>query len=60
MTQCSRVPYSVIPCRWVLSEFALAHVEAKTVAAYGRVSLVEKRRPVIQAWRDHATGARGN
>ena len=36
----------------LLSEFALAHVEAKTVAAYGRDSLVEKRRPVMQAWSD--------
>ena len=44
----------------LLSEFALAHVEAKTVAAYGRDSLVEKRRPVMQAWCDHVTGAPGN
>ena len=44
----------------LLSEFALAHVEAKTVAAYGRDSLVEKRRPVMQAWCDHATGAPGS
>ena len=43
----------------LLSEFALAQVEAKTVAAYGRDSLVEKRRPVMQAWCDHATGAPG-
>ena len=34
------------------SEFALAHVEAKTVAAYGRDDLVELRRPVMQAWCD--------
>ena len=42
------------------SEFALAHVEAKTVAAYSRDSLVEKRRPVTLAWCEHVTGAPGN
>ena len=37
----------------LLSEFALAHVEcSKTVAAYARDNLVEKRRPVMQAWSD--------
>ena len=37
----------------ILSEFALAHVEgSKTVAAYARDELLEKRRPVMQAWSD--------
>ena len=37
----------------LLSEFALAHVEgSKTVAAYARDDLLEKRRPVRQAWDD--------
>ena len=37
----------------ILSEFALAHVEgSKTVAAYARDDLLEKRRPVMQAWSD--------
>jgi len=36
-----------------LSEFALAHVEGSaTVAAYARDDLLEKRRPVMQAWAD--------
>ena len=35
----------------LLSEFALAHVEGSaTVAAYARDDLLEKRRPVMQAW----------
>ena len=35
----------------LLSEFALAHVEgSKTVAAYARDDLLEKRRLVMQAW----------
>ena len=35
------------------SEFALAHVEgSKTVAAYVRDDLMEKRHPVMQAWSD--------
>ena len=35
----------------LLSEFALAHFEgSKTVAAYARDDLLEKRRPVMQAW----------
>ena len=38
----------------LLSEFALAHVEgSKTVAAYARDDLLEKRRPVMQAWSDY-------
>ena len=37
----------------VLSEFALAHVEGSaTVAAYARDDLLERRRPVMQAWAD--------
>ena len=37
----------------LLSEFALAHVEgSKTVAAYARDDLLDKRRPVMQAWCD--------
>ena len=37
----------------LLSEFALAHVEgSKTVTAYARDDLLEKRRPVMQAWSD--------
>ncbi len=45
----------------LLSEFALAHVEGpKTVAAYARDDLLEKRRPVMQAWSDYVTGAPGN
>ena len=36
----------------LLSEFALAHVFAATVAAYARDDLLEKRRPVMQAWAD--------
>ena len=35
----------------LLSEFALAHVEgSRTVAAHARDDLLEKRRPVMQAW----------
>ena len=38
----------------LLSEFALAHVEgSKTVAAYARDDLLEKRRPVMQGWCDY-------
>ena len=45
----------------LLSEFALAHVEgSKTVAAYARDDLLEKRRPVMQGWCDHISGAPGN
>ena len=41
----------------VLSEFALAHVEGSaTVAAYARDDLLEKRRPVMQAWADCISG----
>ena len=37
-----------------LSEFALAHVEgSETVRAYARDDLLEKRRPVMQAWADY-------
>ena len=37
----------------LLSEFALAHVEgSKTMAAYARDDLLEKRRPVMQGWSD--------
>ena len=45
----------------LLSEFALAHVEgSKTVAAYARDDLLEKRRPVMQAWSDYVVaGAPG-
>ena len=35
----------------LLSEFALAHVEgSRTVAAYARDDLLDRRRPVMQAW----------
>ena len=35
----------------LLSELALAHVEgSRTVAAYARDDLLDKRRPVMQAW----------
>ena len=45
----------------LLSEFALAHVEgSKTVAAYARDDLLEKRRPVMQAWSDYVNSAPGN
>ena len=41
----------------LLSEFALAHVEGSaTVAAYSRDDLLEKRRPVMQAWADCISG----
>ena len=41
----------------LLSEFALAHVEGSaTVAAYARDDLLEKRRPVMQAWADFISG----
>ena len=41
----------------LLSEFALAHVEGSaTVAAYTRDDLLEKRRPVMQAWADCISG----
>jgi len=41
----------------LLSEFALAHVEGSaTVAAYARDDLLEKRRPVMQAWSDCISG----
>ena len=44
----------------LLSEFALAHVEgSKTVAAYARDDLLEKRRPVMQAWSDCVNSAPG-
>ena len=39
------------------SEFALAHVEGSAaVAAYARDDLLEKRRPVMQAWADCISG----
>ena len=42
----------------LLSEFALTHVEgSKTVAAYARDDLLEKRRPMMQAWSDFIVGA---
>ena len=43
----------------LLSEFALAlaHVEGSaTVAAYARDGMLEKRRPVMQAWADCISG----
>ena len=41
----------------LLSEFALAHVEGSaTVAAYARDDLLEKRRPVMQAWAECISG----
>ena len=41
----------------LLSEFALAHMEGSaTVAAYTRDDLLEKRRPVMQAWADCISG----
>ena len=41
----------------VLSEFALAHVEGSaTVAAHARDDLLERRRPVMQAWADLVCG----
>ena len=41
----------------LVSEFALAHVEGSaTVAAYARDDLLEKRRPVMQAWADCISG----
>ncbi len=37
-----------------LSELCLAHVEgSKTVQAYARDDLLEKRRPVMQRWADY-------
>ena len=40
----------------VLSEYALAHVEGSaTVAAYATDDLLDKRRPVMQAWADAIT-----
>ena len=40
-----------------LSEFALAHVEGSaTVKAYARDDLLQKRRPVMQAWADYVGG----
>ena len=45
----------------LLSEFALAHVEgSKTVAAYARDDLLEKRCPVMQGLCDYVSGAPGN
>ena len=41
-----------------LSEFALAHVEgSETVRAYARDDLLDKRRPVMQAWADYLDGS---
>jgi len=41
----------------LLSEFALVHVESSaTVAAYACDDLLEKRRPVMQAWADCISG----
>ena len=40
-----------------LSEFALAHVEGSaTVRAYARDDLLDRRRPVMQAWADYLGG----
>jgi len=40
-----------------LSEFALAHVEGSaTVRAYARDDLLDRRRPVMQAWADYLDG----
>ena len=38
-----------------VSEFALAHVEKAVVAAYARDDLLDKRRPVMQAYADAIT-----
>ncbi|MDE0004122.1 MAG: hypothetical protein OXQ29_15640 [Rhodospirillaceae bacterium] len=44
----------------LISEFALACVEgSKTVVAYVRSDLVEKRRPVMQAWSDFVLPSAG-
>lgn len=43
-----------------LAEAALAHVVSdKTVAAYQRGSMLEKRRELMAAWADYCEGARG-
>ena len=39
-----------------LAEAALAHTTGGVVAAYQRSSLLERRRPVLQAWSDFVTG----
>jgi len=42
----------------VVAEAALAHsVQSKVEAAYARSTMLERRKPVMQAWADHAAGA---
>ncbi|WP_375553413.1 tyrosine-type recombinase/integrase [Roseovarius mucosus] len=44
-------------CPWDVSETVLAHViGGKVERTYARSDLLERRRPVMQAWADHVTG----
>ena len=50
----------VCAAKELLSEFAPAHVEgSKTVVAYARDDLLEKRRPMMQAWSDFVGAPHG-
>jgi hypothetical protein len=44
-------------CPWDVSETILAHVIGGRVErSYARSDMLDRRRPVMQAWADHVTG----
>ena len=43
-----------------VAESNLAHITGGVVAAYQRSSMLERRRPVMQAWADHCCGKIGD
>lgn len=48
-------------CPWDVSETILAHtIGGKVERAYARSDLLDRRRPVMEAWASHVTGAAGN
>lgn len=48
-------------CSWDVSETVLAHtIGSNTERSYARSDLLDRRRPVMEAWASHVTGAAGN
>lgn len=48
-------------CPWDVSETILAHsIGNKVERSYARSDLLDRRRPVMEAWASHVTGAAGN
>ena len=45
--------------KWALSDQVSLTMPSKTVAAYARDDLLEKRRPMMQAWSDFVGAPRG-